>query len=498
MKRFPILFSVIILFCSGCKTDIDHFNEQALRFISDDKKIDKRESEELMNSIKQSDERGFQQFKLEGNKIDHSRVVSYLLKYLTHKKIEISEDDIWQEKRDAKLSENININVFLENSGSMNGYLNDPSTQFKNSVYSLLTRLKLLVNHDSLNLYFINNDDQLMFGNASNNDVEAFKDILNPASFSRISRGRTSETDINELIKRSIRKVNDRNLSVFISDCIYSPGKKRQNASMYLSEQKHGIFLNFATEIRDRNSNLAVIILHLKGGFKGTYYDRQDNKIVFGKIIERPFYIWFIGTNAQIEKIIQSQQLEELDGGYVNKTILQTAKNEVINYKIMSNPLYGTFDRSNLANNIIKKPTLSKGTRNADLFGFTIAVDFSKGIQENNYYLDKSNYIISNNNYKIVIEEVKDKSNPSLLGFSHLLKLQTKEIRDEVLQIKLIGKSPAWVKKYASINDSNIFSDESEQQKTFGLQYLVDGVSEAFYPKSQLNGINKISINIRK
>ena len=94
---------------------------------------------------------------------------------------------------------------------------------------------------------------------------------------------------------------------------------------MYLSEQKHGIFLNFATEIRDRNSNLAVIILHLKGGFKGTYYDRQDNKIVFGKIIERPFYIWFIGTNVQIEKIIQSQQLEELDGGYVNKTILQTA-----------------------------------------------------------------------------------------------------------------------------------------------------------------------------
>ena len=98
----------------------------------------------------------------------------------------------------------------------------------------------------------------------------------------------------------------------------------------------------------------------------------------------------------------------------------------------------------------------------------------------------------------MVIEEVKDKSNPSLLGFSHLLKLQTKEIRDEVLQIKLIGKSPAWVKKYASINDSNIFYDESEQQKTFGLQYLVDGVSEAFYPKSQLNGINKISINIRK
>src|SRR5690606_5908169 len=92
--------------------------------------------------------------------------------------------------------ETFNINVFLENSGSMNGYLNDPNTQFKNSVYSLLTRLKLFADKDSLNLYLVNKEDQLIYGNASNSDVEGFKDILNPASFSKISKGKTGETDI--------------------------------------------------------------------------------------------------------------------------------------------------------------------------------------------------------------------------------------------------------------------------------------------------------------
>jgi hypothetical protein len=486
------------LFLKGCKSEFEQFNEQALASASDDNQIDLKEFTELVNLIKQSDERGFQQFKEESGKIDSSKVVSYLLKYFSAKKLTITEADIWQPKNVAAIPEAININVFLENSGSMNGYLNDPNTQFKNSVYSLLTRLKLFVNQDSLNLFFINKEDQLLFGNASNNDVEAFKDILDPTSFSKISKGKTGETDINQLIKRCISKVNAKNMSVFISDCIYSPGKSRPDAKLYLSEQKHGIYLNFATEIRDRNSNLSVIILHLKGGFKGTYYDRLNNKIVFDNLIERPFYIWFIGTKTQIEKVVQSKLLEELDGSYINKTIFQPAINEVVRYKIMSNPLHGTFDRKNLVNNVIEKPTKSKGNQNLGLFGFTIAVDFSKGIQDASYYLDTSNYNVSNGTYKLVIEEIKDKSNPNLSGFTHLLKLQTNEIREEVLKIELIGKAPSWIYDYTSDDDSRILIDKSEQQKTFGLKYLVEGVSEAFYPKSNLNSIYTISITIKK
>ncbi len=62
MKFFNILIALTILLCSGCTTDFDKFNEQALKLVKVDKKLDKLEYEELINSIKQSDERGFQQY----------------------------------------------------------------------------------------------------------------------------------------------------------------------------------------------------------------------------------------------------------------------------------------------------------------------------------------------------------------------------------------------------------------------------------------------------
>jgi hypothetical protein len=79
-----------------------------------------------------------------------------------------------------------------------------------------------------------------------------------------------------------------------------------------------------------------------------------------------------------------------------------------------------------------------------------------------------------------------------------LLKLQTSELREEVLKIDLVGKTPSWVLNSTSIDDSNILNDNSEQQKTFGLQYLIEGVSDAFYPKSNSNTINSINITIKK
>ena len=489
-----LILTLTLLFFSGCSSEFKQFQEQALGFAAGDNEIDQEEFSKLVNLIEQSDENQFQKFKAKAGTIDSSRVVSYLIEYFSAKKLSITEAKIWQLKNVAKTSEAFNINVFLENSGSMNGYLNDPNTQFKNSVFSLLTRLKLFDYKDSLNLFFINKDEQFLFGNASNNDVMAFNDMLNPASFKQISNGRTGESDINELIKRCISKVNDKNLSVFISDCIYSPGKSRPDATKYLKEQKYKIFLNFATEIKNRNSNLSVIMLHLKGGYKGIYYDRQNHEIKFDNLIERPFYIWFIGTKPQIEKVIQSKLLEHLDGGYINKTILQPAINEVVKRKIISKPLHGTFNRSNLKNYIIEKSTTTNG-----LFGFELAVDFSNGIQDVSYYSDTANYNLSNGKYKLEIKEITDKSNTNFSGYSHLFKLTTNEIRDEeVLKIDLIGKTPKWVYNYTSKDDSKILIDESEQQKTFGLKDLLEGVSDAFYPQSKHNSIATISITIKK
>ena len=495
-----LIFTVVVLlFLVSCTSEFESFNEQALIFAKNDARVDEKEFNALLDEVAISDEKGFDQFKDDSGRIDSSKVVSYLYKYYSANDIRISKDDIWRPTPVQKISSSYNVNVFLENSGSVNGYLNDPNTQFKNSVYSLLTRLKLLVDKDSLNLYLINKDNQLIFGNASNNDLEKFKNILNPTSFSSISKGKIGTTNINELIKRCLNKVDDNNLSVFISDCIYSPGKGHPDAAMYLAEQKQGIYLNFATELRDRNSDLAVLILRLEAGFKGIYYDKEDEEIVLNDLIERPFFIWFIGTTHQIRHLQSSKKLDEIDGGVSNKFILKSIKEpKEPRYKILSKPTMGDFSRTKLSSKNIVDATPSKKNQNKGMFGFNVAVDFSGNLQDASYFLDTSNYVLSNSKYKIVVESISDNNEASVEGFTHLIKFQTTDLKDEVLRIDVVGKAPNWTRSYSSIDDSDILFDKDEQKKTFGLEYLVNGVNDAFYPPSSTNRINTISITIKR
>src|SRR5690554_5866597 len=173
---------------------------------------------------------------------------------------------------------------------------------------------------------------------------------------------------------------------------------------MYLAEQKQGIFLNFATELRDRNSDLSVLILQLDAGFKGTYYDKSDTKVNFNELINRPYYIWFIGTNNQIEQIIKSKKLEEIDGGYLKKWVLRIPENKQTDFKIQYSPKIGSFDAKGLPKGEIQKARLSKNNQNEGKFGFNIAVNFSEFLKDDGYFLDKDNFEVSNPDYHLKVE----------------------------------------------------------------------------------------------
>lgn len=495
-----IVSIIIILFLIGGKSGFKSFQESALKYAQTDNRIDQTEYEKLRTIISNSDERQFQTFKDDKGKIDNSKVKGYLLKYFKAKNIKLTEKNIWQPNSISLTGYAFNVNLYIENSASMDGYLNDPNTQFKNSVYSLLARLKLFVQQDSLNLYFVNEKTQAQFKDANNQDLVAFKNILNPTDFRNISSGLRGETDINELIKRCLNSVNKQNLSVFISDCIYSPGKKHKNARQYLADQKNGIFLNFATALGNLDQNLAAIVLQLKAGFKGFYYDKQNTYIKFNNLIERPYYIWFIGTNKQIKKLIQSGILKNIDGGYLNKVVFKTTKQKTPDFKILAGKVIGSFSREGLKEKIIKNAEPSERNQNKGMFGFNVAVDFSDILKDSQYFLNPANYKLSNANYQLTIEPIKDENNIALNGYTHLLKLQTKKIKSEDLKIELIGKLPAWVYSSSSDDDSSIESDTTEQAKTFGLKYMMEGVSDAFsyHQRSNSNVISSITIKIKK
>lgn len=490
MKRY-LPFILLILILTSCKSEFGSFNEEALTFANNDKRIDEKEYQTLLDQISGSDEKGFQQFKNDKGEIDNTKVVSYLLKYFKAKNVGLTANDIWQPETNAT-QETFNINVYLENSASMDGYVKGV-TEFETAIYNLLGDFKISGLCDSLNLNYINKTIPYQKQNALPADIQDFIEKLEPSVFKQRG-GDRSVSDLKNILSTVLKTVNDKNAAVLISDFVFSPGKNA-NAQDYLNNQGVGIKIDFAEKLKEFDLSAAVI--QLQSNFDGLYYEKTDKPIPFkGK---RPYYIWIIGSTQQISAILEKKILNNIKGGYSNRLILQSVKGtSEPNYKILYSPKIGSFSAKQLNSKIISDASASKDNQNKGLFGFNVAVDFSSSLQDANYFLDTDNYVLSNAKYQLKVETITDKNDASLLGFTHLLKLQTSELREEVLKIDIVGKTPSWVFNSTSIDDSNILNDNSEQQKTFGLKYLIEGVSDAFYPKSNSNAINSISITIKK
>ncbi len=489
--KIIILTLMLLSSCSSDCTSFKCFKDTALEFANNDNRIDQKEFESLLEDISASDERGFAQFKNENGTIENAKVLSFLLKYYSAENLNLTESDIWQPESKEPLKE-FNINVYLENSASMDGYVT-AVTEFETAIYNLLGDFKISKVCDSLNLNYINNSIPFSKKNALPADIQDFIEKLEPSTF-RQKGGDRSVSDLKNIINTVLKTVNDKNAAVLISDFVFSPGKS-VNAQDYLNNQGVGIKIDFAEKIQA--FDLSAVIIQLESNFEGTYYDKTNNPIPFkGK---RPYYIWIFGNNQQISEILDKKILHNIKGGYLNRLVLQSEKEQSQpNHKILSSPEIGDFSRTELDNKIIKDASLSKSNQNKGFFGFNLAVDFSNSIQDPSYFLDTTNYVISNPSYRLEVEPISNKNASSLSGFTHLIKVKTTDLRNETLKIQVVGQTPNWVYNSSSIDDSNILNDISEQQKTFGLQYLIEGVSDAFYPKSSSNTITTFTITIKK
>jgi hypothetical protein len=491
MKKLYIisLLSAIILY--ACKSEFGRFNDDALTFASNDKRIIQKEYESLVEQIKLSEEKGFQNLKSVDGKIDNNKVVAYLLKYYSAKKLALTSADIWQPETVNTKADKFNINVFLENSESIDGYVGDNSS-FKTTIFKLLTDLKNFSSAGSLNLNYINTKPIPIKVSASRDDIHDFYERLNPTAF-KSAGGTRGSTDIEKMLKQLLDNSNSKNLSVFISDCVFSPGKN--DAKKYLDGQYASIYNDFRNALKI-NPDLSIIILQCTAKFEGTYYDcyNKEHKNINA---ERPYYIWFIGTSEQIKSLVDYKIFDLIKSGYKNKLVIQAINNvSRPNFKIQIKPRIGEFNSKSLAQGIITGSSKSKENKNKGLFGFNVAVDFSKSLQDPNYFQDTANYELSDKNYSLKIAPITDKTDISLNGFTHILRLQTTQLKNENLRINIVGKTPSWAYTSTSGDDTKIETDPSQNLKTFGIAFLISAVCDAYYPKSKSNEIQSISIQV--
>ena len=292
-----------------------------------------------------------------------------------HDKIEVSSEPV----ASAIPSKNPCLKVFIENSGSMDGYMCDGS-QLKDVVYDYVSDVNRV--SSKTELYYINSM-LIPYKGSLTNYIKA----LNPAAFKNAG-GNRSNTDLGDLIANVLNEANDTTVCIFVSDCILDlPVKDAQkfltNCEIHIKDE----VINAQKRVRD----LGVEILKLSSDFNGRYF-YPNGSVAILKDVKRPYYIWIFGNKNYLAKLnaaVPFSQLAKYDlSGIVAFTNQSSVPFDIFNNSLTSKivvPAHGDYH-------------------------ITLQADFCTTLQPDGMIQDKGNYAF--NNSTIIVDGIYPISDP--------------------------------------------------------------------------------------
>lgn len=374
---------------------------------------------------------------------------------------------------------------FIENSGSMLGYVTRPN-EFMNSLVSL-SRLPGL-DHSDKSFWFINGTSKpgknsRISLNYIGNDPEILKENLNPGSF---KAGDTRFSDLNSMFGIALDSVKEEQISILISDCIYDVGDETDPLmALKIETQK----TQQAFRMRLETDNIQTVIIKAYSGFDGRYYFASKKGSVDISESTRPYYILLFGRNELLNDLITESKLTgRIETPYEIARFLSIDETPVPYRVVPSMNRKGNFRPDPGNTNRITDASPLKGE-----FQFAFAADFnSLSFLTDDYLISASNYSTSNPNFSIVGVEKISKKIPGTEG-THLITVSTNRSPLGELEIALNNSIPAW------IADTNIDNeDQTDSSSTYGFKYLTGAISRAYEEKNSGKNLAEFKIIISR
>ncbi|TDE04277.1 hypothetical protein [Flavobacterium sandaracinum] len=488
-----ILFPLTLFFCllfTSCGSDYSTFEDNAQEYSKSDSKITSLEINNLIAEIKLFEtDRKFKKFFTNAS-FDKVK----LIKFLEKKGYKI------EDKSPSGPPKNYFVNIYIENSGSMNGYVNG-NTQFKGAIRDLLVMLKYYYGEKNINIDFINST---IYPTQIHGDIVTFSKSLNTKTF---KIGNTYDSNLNNIFNQILNKTAKDTISILLSDCIYSiQGSKTEDL---LSDQKSLTKDAFLTKFKSKE-RLATSIVKLTSEFNGTYYDKENKKTQLSGQL-RPYYITIMATDIAMNNF--NENIKLVKGkveGFENKynLTLNNYSQGIYFSVINTNEYSGRFkpDKDFSGDGSIKGiEDVKINDRNSSSLIFTVAVDMSSIPVEYSYIEDYRNYSIKNANYKIKgIHPFTEKNiQPNSLNMlakasanpTHYIVFESTAPNFTNLTFTLKKQIPSWVYETNTNDDSNLTQNSN---KTFGIKYLIEGINEAYETESKNNDYFELTINIKK
>ena len=360
-----------------------------------------------------------------------------------------------------KIDNSIQYNIFIENSGSMNGYFTGAS-DFKKVLVAFVSDIPTQLNINP-GLYFVNSNVCKQLPDKPTKELVYFIQNLNPANSKQLcpSNGTSLLPNVIDLCTQDMgNKVN-----ILISDCIFSDGDA--NNSLHVAQANLKMFM--AKKLKDES--ISSLILKYHSGFKGTYYMEIQNSKGVSLNAVRPYYIMIFGKREKLRDLLRLIHFKNYPGFEDNYMLASQRSSERICAAITLKDKMGSFEFEKPATNLVIKEARPDKNKN---FQFSIDINLADLGMEENYLLNSKNYI-ADNDFKVVTVKKAESGN-----FSHSIILHTNKLKPKSeIKIGLKYDIPDWVIKTGSEDDSNP-NGSLQQQQTFGFKYLMEGFSQAY------------------
>ncbi|MES2487456.1 MAG: hypothetical protein V4581_16105 [Bacteroidota bacterium] len=480
IKLLTLLLFTSLIF-TGCKTDLDVFNDTATGFAQSDKHINQEEFNKLKTEVDLfADDRAFKKFYAAGV-LDEIK----LIEHLKSLGFEVRLAPVTNHKNDI-------VNVYIENSGSIFGYANG-DTEYKTALTELLVHTGSIYGKKNISLHFINTR---IYPVTFKGNVAQYPRTLTPE---KLKVGDIYSSDINEILRLIIEKTPKNTISILISDCIYSiSGDEDTTGKLEIQRS--------LTKDVFQGNDITTIIAKFNSLFNGYYYPK--NNIKQKTVQPRPYYISVLGAPGSTGFFYNNINIRKLKG-YQNQVVLSSAYNkQSVYHTVLSTNNSSGFRpirKFSDGGSVGGMEDIQAGDRDGKVFTFSVAVDMSSIPVEEDVATNPNSYTITAGNYKIKkitpYTEIGLKSaSVNLIKKSgktptHIIHFEatTKQYTD--LEFSLKNEIPKWIYDSSTNDDTDVNNLGS---KTFGFKYLIEGISQAYQKEAKPVSYFKINIKINQ
>lgn len=385
--------------------------------------------------------------------------------------------------------EYLNVNFFLERSGSMTPY-DSPNGDgsFKAAIVQMLNNLP--GNNDDNKIYVVNN--------SINEYPQGFSKFIADTNIFDATKGigDPSFTDFSAIFSQLLDKTGKDELSILVSDMIYSTKDMAGvNPQKVFAEAQGMANAVFKEQVKDKS----MLIVKMNGSYSGPYYSYNSPSGGQSYTGRRPYYIVVVGSNENIARLTKDKNYQAFSNfkelkGYENMYLFETDDVYKPYYSLLlGNPeIRGRFSPEHGKETQIKNITGMEVDRNSGDIRLALAVDLDGMLIDEEYLTNPDNYQVESDD-KVEILQIrkvgKDDISPAekkYLGTAtHIFVLGMDEIKnDQEVEIKLMNRLPSWIEQ-SSIDDDTQVGGANFAETTFGLKYLMQGIYNSYRKNSK-------------